>query len=259
MYCSAIEIRRKRTRSSVALLTLCGVLFLWGSPSQAAVQLISNGDFETGTLAGWTKADLAGSSGTFFLQGIGATSPSSGSFVVGPKSGAFYALSDQQGAGTHVLYQDFSIPLDKISAILSFDMFVNSYDSVVVNPGGLNHNLSPNQHARVDILTGSADPFSTAAGDVVQNLFLGADAGTNPHDYSSHSVDLLASGLVPDTPYRLRFAQVDNAAFLNMGIDNVSILADTAIAAVPEPASLALWALPLGMLLFAVRRRSARR
>jgi hypothetical protein len=99
-------------------------------------------------------------------------------------------------------------------------MFVNNYGSspAIVNPAGLDYTAEPNEHGRVDILTGAATPFDTGAG-VVDNLYLGSDAGPNPNPYTSYSFNLtLAAGT-----YQLRFAEVDNLGFFNEGVDNVSI------------------------------------
>jgi hypothetical protein len=42
--------------------------------------------------------------------------------TLGPKSGAFYAISDMTAKGAHALLQSLLIPLGASSVTLSFDM-----------------------------------------------------------------------------------------------------------------------------------------
>jgi hypothetical protein len=101
-----------------------------------------------------------------------------------------------------------------------------------VNPAGLTHLAGPNQHGRVDILSAGAGAFDTG-GTVLGNFYIGVDPGVDPHAFTSYSFDV-TSIVGGGGSYILRFAEVDNQLFLNMGVDNVSI------EAVPEPASLLL-------------------
>ena len=133
---------------------------------------------------------------------------------------------------------------------VSFDLFVNDWSGVgpLVNPAGLDFTADPNQHARVDILTGGANALSTAPGDVVDTLFLGVDPQfALPNPFQSYT--MLVSGLTKGDTYQIRFGEVDNQFFLTMGVDNVRIY-------IPEPGSLMLLGLgAVGM----VASRSLRR
>ena len=226
------------------------VACLISMPAQAvSVELITNGGFETGTLAGWTVDDLAGGSGSFFIESA-STTPLSGNFTAGPSSGVFYAVSDQSGPGTHALTQTFLVPGGATSVVLSFAMFVNDSDSgPIVDPIGLDHTGAANQHARVDLLLPGAPAFDTGA-FVLANLYTGVD-GPPVTPYSPYVFDI--------TPYvggggvfALRFAEVDNQLFLNQGVDDVSVIAEV----VPVPAALWLFGSALG-LLGVTRRRTA--
>jgi PEP-CTERM motif-containing protein len=138
------------------------------------------------------------------------------------------------------------------SVLLAFDMFVNDYDAgPIVNSAGLTYTAGPNQHARVDLLSSGAGPFDTGGG-VLANYFLGVDAGTDPNPFTHYSFDI-SSVVGGGGTFQLRFAEVDNQLFLNMGVDNISIQATT----VPEPATLVLVATSLGSLGF--RRYRQRR
>src|SRR3954469_10274990 len=86
--------------------------------------VIVNGGFESG-FTGWTRADQLGSEGTFFLQ-TGTASPVNGDPVPAPPDGTFAAMTDAQGPGSHVLYQDFVVPVGVSTATLSFDWFVGN-------------------------------------------------------------------------------------------------------------------------------------
>ncbi len=238
-------------RSQIALVF--GLALTSGLANAAPIQLITNGDFETGTFFGWTVSDLAGGSGSWFIDDINGTTPVSGLSTVGPAAGSFYAVTDQTGPGTHVLEQSFTVPVGATSVLLSFDMFRNDWDSgPFVDPAGLTHLAGPNQHARVDIMTALASTFSTAVVDIVANLVTpGVDAGSDPNAYTPYLFDITGQ-VTGGTTYKLRFGEVDNQLFFNQGVDNVSILAQ-----IPEPASLALLGIGLAGLGFTRCRRRA--
>src|SRR5687768_1343209 len=90
----------------------------------AAAPLVINGGFELGFL-GWTRVDAVGSDGTFLLQ-TGTTSPVSGLSVPPPPGGSTAAMTDAQGPGAHVLFQDFLVPATVSAATLMFDLFVGN-------------------------------------------------------------------------------------------------------------------------------------
>ena len=196
----------------------------------SAANLIVNGDFESGTLAGWSEFDQAGGSGSWFALS-GTSGPLSGEPTVGPAGGSFYALTDQTGPGSHVLLQSFTVAGG--SQMLSFDMFVNNWAGIVVGCDGLDYTVSPTECGRVDILTGTANPFDTGAG-VVMNLYQGSDPfGTNPNPYTAYSFALN----LPAGTYQLRFAETDNQLFFNMGVDNVVLTSGST----PEPGTLVIF------------------
>jgi hypothetical protein len=206
-------------------------------PPAGTQELLNNGDFEAG-FAGWAVNNLLGGSGDWYLSTPGSPTPLS-NIPTAPNAGggALYAVTDQTGPGTHVLRQTFTVPADAISIALSFEMFVNDSDGgPIVHPNGLDHTAFPNQHSRVDILTPTAGPFSTAPSDIVQTFYVGVDPQiSNPNPYTPYSFDL--TGIVaPGQSYQIRFAEVDNQLFMNHGVDNVSITA----LVIPEPTEVIL-------------------
>ena len=238
-----------------------------------AQELLTNGNFETGTFVGWTQTNQ--DNGSFVLLAPGsdtpAVAPDTTQFQTAANAGggSFFAVSASGNPGTHALLQNFTVPFAVTRLDLSFQMFVNDQSGVgpIVDASGLDNRTGgvtdpttgaplDNQHARVDILTSGAGDFSTAAGDIVTTLYgpnVDNPGGATPNPYLTYNFNLLGV-LTPGTTYRLRFAEVDNDGSLNLGVDNISLLATTPV---PEPSSLALLAgLSLSGSLWAARRRS---
>jgi hypothetical protein len=215
---------------------------------QPAAALV-NGDFEAGSLAGWTVTDQAGGSGSWFADAPGTTTPLSGmttSAAGGSPHGTTYAVSDQTGPGSHALTQPFTVGPSS-SVTLTWDMFINNYDGGPTGTG-LDYTVVPTEVGRVDILTSAASPFDIGAG-VLENCFLGGAPGGTPNPFATFSCNITAAVGGGGT-FQLRFAETDNAGYFNMGIDNVSI------SAVPEPGTLALLGLGLAALGFSRRKEA---
>lgn len=198
--------------------------------SPAAQELIVNGGFETNGLSGWTVTDEPGSMGSYYaasgtsLSGIPYIVPNS----AGPASGTGYALSVEGGPSASALTQTFTVPPGGGKVTLSYDLFVNDYSSngPVLGPQGLDFSFEkgPNQQARVDLLTATALPLSTAPADVLRNFYDSVDSHAlpNPHGYTHYTFDITDLTGKGGT-YTLRFAQVENQAPLLQGIDNVGV------------------------------------
>jgi len=216
---------------------------------RAPAASINNGGFESG-FAGWTRADQAGSDGTFALQ-TGAASPVNGTAVPAPPGGSTAAMTDAQGPGAHVLYQTFTVTAPVPQSVLSFDLFIGNRAAAFSTPSSLDFATPTlNQQARVDILAGAADPFSVSAADLLMNLFQTTTGDALVSGYSHHASDitaLLNSHL--NTPLTLRFAETDNVFTFQFGVDNVNIQET----AVPEPSS--IWLLIAGAVFLAIRIR----
>lgn len=228
------------------------LMALAGAAQAAPVELLTNGNFETGTFAGWTVTTRAGSSGAFNIDTPGTTVSPGGQGTAGNGAGgSFYAVSSQTGPGSYSLMQGFTVAPGATSVVLSFQMFANNWASATtVGAQGIDHNGAANQHARVDILAGGSGAFDLGSA-VLQNLYIGADAGTDPNPYSTYSFDI-TSLVGAGGSFAIRFGQVDNQGFFNLGVDNVRIRAQ--LAAVPTPPALALSLLALGLMV-ATRRR----
>jgi hypothetical protein len=235
-------------RTVCFLAALAGVLCL---PAQAG--LITNGGFETG-LTGWARNDQTGSDSTFLVQ-TGTLSPVNGFTVPPPPGGIRAAMTDSGGPGSHVLYQDFVVP-NSITAgyFITFSLYINNgHGAGAFFAPALLDFATPtlNQQARVDIIKTSADPFSVAAADVLQNLYQTAPGNPLVSGYTSIARDITALLQTNQgQTLRLRFAEVDNVAPFNLGVDNVDINA------APEPSC---WIMVCGAMvgLGLMRRRRA--
>jgi hypothetical protein len=231
----------------------------------ADASTIVNGGFEAG-FASWVRVDQLGSDGTFALQS-GLASPVNADPVPAPPSGTRAAMSDGGAPGAHVLYQDFLATPGATAGgqTLSFDLFVGNRADRFVTPASLdfaltntNGALTLNQQVRVDLLRAGADPFSVAAADVLLSFYAAQVGDPLISGYRTIATDVGAVlGAHSGQLLRLRFAETDNLAQLQFGVDNVAIAAS----AIPEPASMALLAVGLAALIARPRRgaRSDRR
>jgi hypothetical protein len=240
-----------RTSLQITVRLVCvSIVCLALATTANATSLILNGGFESG-FTSWTRVDQLGSDGTFFLQS-GTTSPVSGDPVPAPPGGASAAMTDAAGPGSHVLYQDFVVPAE--GAFLSFSLFIGNRSDRFATPSTLDFSTALlNQQVRVDIMRGGTGAFSVAAADVVMNLFQSQVGSPLVSGYTTFTFDLSALFAAnPGQTLRLRFAETDNLAALQFGVDNVSL---ETVSAVPEPQSIQLLGTGL-LVLLAVRRHS---
>lgn len=224
--------------SGVRRIVQLGVLVLAVAAPVSAQELITNGNFETGTLAGWTASTVSGSSGAFVIGVPGAATPTSAHATpANATGGGFYAVSDQGDPTVAALAQTFTVPPGGGTVTLHFQMFVNSWTGApaVVDPGGLilgAGGVPPNQHARVDLLTAGAGAFDTGAG-VIRSFYLGTDPNnpsTTLNPYQNYTFDITPNvGGGAGGTFQIRFAEADNESFLNQGVDNVSIVFAVAV------------------------------
>ena len=84
-----------------------------------SIELIANGGFETGDFTGWNASVQAGGAGAFFV-GDNTVPLGGGLFAtpfvqasVGPRSGNFYAVSDETGASAQAVESGVTTPLEQ--------------------------------------------------------------------------------------------------------------------------------------------------
>src|SRR4029079_1341678 len=169
--------------------------------------LLINGGFESG-FNGWTRQDQGGSDGSVFFRARGGT-PVRFPPVPAPPQGTTAAMTDAQGPGSHVLYQDFLVPLSVINASLSFSLLVNNQAQAFVAPETLDFSTPAlNQQARVDILGIAVNPLTAVGSDVLQNLYRTNVGDPLVSGYTNFTIDLTAllQAHLGQT-LRLRFAE----------------------------------------------------
>ena len=247
-----ITLSLHRSKLGTVLFALAPLLS-WAVVREArADSLIINGGFESG-FSGWSRADQLGSDGSFMLQS-GTVSPVNGDPVAAPPEGSFAAMTDAQGPGTHVLFQDFLVPtVASPLALLSFELFIaNRADTFSVpNPATLDFSgRALNQQARVDILRAGTDPFSVLASDVLLNVYQTLPGDPAVSGYTSINADVTALFAAnAGSMLRLRFAEADNVFTFQLGVDNVSL------SSVPEPPALVMCVIGLLVVGFCLRER----
>jgi hypothetical protein len=137
-------------------------------------------------------------------------------------------MTDSTAGGTHLLYQDFVVPASVPAATFSSSFFVNNAATAffVPTPATLDwFGTALNQQARVDIMLPSADPFSIAPGDILQNLFSTPVGSPLVSGYTLVNADVnTVLAAHAGQTLRLRFAEVDNVNFFNFGVDQVSLI-----------------------------------
>lgn len=193
----------------------CGLLFSLGVANTANAAAINEG-FETGDLTGWTVVNQTAGSGDWFNTG-GGNSPVSGFGIPAPTEGKKYAVTDQFGPGSHVLFQDISLEIG-FEYTLSFDWFAQA-DASFANPGTMSYFGEPNQQFRVDLVPISFTNWfdSSSSIGILANILAPVAQG---NEWNNTTFDL--------TPWagstvRLAFREVDNQSYFQAGVDDVKI------------------------------------
>ncbi|HEX3174751.1 MAG TPA: hypothetical protein VHQ43_11110 [Solirubrobacterales bacterium] len=200
----------------------CVVLLL---PAGAGAATVVNGDFEAGTLTGWTVVNPGEfEAGSWFAYSGTAAPTEEGEpgarQVPPPPQGNFAAITDQGGEGLHILYQDIAIE-PALSQTLSMLVYYHSYAEITVpSPDTLSPESSANQQYRIDVMKPSAPIDSVNPADILTTVFR-----ANTGDPEELSPKLVTANLTPfgGQTVRLRLAEVDNQFYFNAGTDAVSI------------------------------------
>ena len=237
----------RKITGALAVLMCSGAA--WAGPTE----LLTNGGFESGTLAGWTKtfANGANAIGNGGYGDIYVSSTAAGGNPLyglaggmpgpGPSGGTYYMVYDQGGPFGARLEQSFVAT--GAQTTVSFDVYGGDSDfSAPLNSGNFSIISGATQYLRVDLVSGAAG----SGGAVVANLF---DL-TQPDNFTYQTIlqDVTAF-LVAGNTYSLRFEAVDTNYYLLGGWDNASVLAN----AIPLPTPALMTAAGFGLVV--VRRR----
>lgn len=201
---------------------LAAVAALFCLPAAAGAAGIVNGDFEAGNLEGWTisESNFEGSEGTWLAYSGTAVPPpfESGEFsLAAPPQGTYAATSAQNGPGTRILYQDFTVATAG-SQQLSLIAYYRSSAPMATLPA-LDVTGAPNQQYRIDVIKPSAPIGSVDPEDILLNVF-----ATETGDPTTMAPQTINADLAPfaGQTVRLRIAEADNQGFFNGGIDAVT-------------------------------------
>ena len=212
-FCSALDVTVAATPTTVG-----GAAENLDSPKP-----LTNGDFETGDLSGWTADVVDSSWGNWFIYEDGDTAPSSDDRIYSynvfelpdPPQGTYAAASDSAGAGRYILYQDFTVDSP---VVLRLTVYYRSRGSINA-PQHLDL-LGRNDQFRVDVIDTSAAIDSLAEEDVFGTLFQNGES--DPSYLGPTDLFLDLSPFVGQT-VRLRIVQIDNTAAFMSGFDNVRL------------------------------------
>lgn len=241
-------------RTLLLVLTVLSIPF-FSSTNSNSQELVTNGGFESGNLAGWTQENMTGAGEWFAYTGNMFGLPA-------PPEGDYAASSNQSDPDSMILYQDIDLPeasTINCSAIVYYDNsggqgppptpapgptgagFTKNNPAevasrVFINGDGLN--IGPddeNQQYRIDIMDPSAPAFDTGAG-VLLNVFQTEPGDPDILGYTPINFDL--------TPYagstvRIRAAIAVTINTLEGSIDAVSCVAEN----VAEVPTLSQWGL----------------
>ncbi len=141
----------------------------------------------------------------------------SGAVVPPPPEGSQAAMTEG-GTGGHLLYRCGIATSDT----LTFQLYVKNGAGSFYSPDSLDHAGGfPNQQFRADLVTEAgmvADPFTLAPADVLLNLYRTLPGHPTESGYSLVAADI---GDFVGQTVCLRFAEVDNQLYLNVGVDDV--------------------------------------
>jgi hypothetical protein len=223
-------------------LALVAVAFVFGAvsmPGTAAAANVVNGDFETGTLAGWHVQRVTAAGNWFAYQGTSEPiAANRGPLPQQPPQGTFAAISDELNPETLILYQDVALPPGR-SETLSLLAYFDSTKPIAIPPSGtlsvdgevLEGNA--NQQYRIDVMRPEAPLESIDPADVLRPVFHAAP-GTKKMMPTRLTADL---GAFAGQTVRLRFAVAAHEELLTAGVDAVSISSNPPRAGSPAPGS----------------------
>jgi hypothetical protein len=137
-----------------------------------------------------------------------------------PSNGQFAAVTEQNGPGLHILYQDVTIPPQ--GATLSCDLWLASFaDPAWITPASFDFRQIANQQARVDIV--STNTVTGLGSSVLRSLF--QTSTSDPGFIAPFTLQADLSDFAGQR-VRLRFAEVDTQDYLLFAVDNCSLLAE---------------------------------
>jgi hypothetical protein len=226
--------------AAVVAIALGAALLGTAAPAaSAATPIVTNGDFETGTLEGWTQTDQTGSRVAEWIAYSRETAEGFTGIIPLPPSGEFAALTPNFLAtpDTTYLYQDVVLPptsSDQLSLYLFYKsaapIAVPTPDTLVVSEA---ETAQPNQQVRVDVLKPNAPIESVSPNDILATVY--ASKAGDPTELPPTVIGADLSAFAGQT-VRLRVADAVQDGAMVAGIDGVSITSIPLPQPAPTPA-----------------------
>ena len=197
----------KRVSPVLVLATAFGMgVASFSAQAAPPVNLINNGNFETGTFAGWTVLNSGSGNwsindGTFDPPGPGGALPAI--------SGVYDAVSFQGGPGFHALRQIINVPNNVFAASLTWNDRVRNHAGIFSDP---------NQEWRVLIRdsagTSIQEVFSTNPGDPLIQIGPNSRSGNLTGLFQRYAGQTIT----------VSFEEQDDLFFFNATLDDVKLL-----------------------------------
>ncbi|MDQ8179758.1 VPDSG-CTERM sorting domain-containing protein [Pelagicoccus sp. SDUM812005] len=194
-----------------------------------AINLITNGNFETGTLVGWSSGD-----GISFVINDDSNDFGGPATQTAPINGLFDAFSIQGGPSISILSQMVELPTDIAQLALSWSDRIQNFGGSFDDPG---QEFRVSFYNSADLLI--ATVFSTDPGDDTIQL------GPHPRSFDVASTLSAYAG----ESVKLQFEAAAESGPFNVNIDDVRL--DT----VPDAGSTFVLLLSASALLFGLRRK----
>lgn len=221
--------------AAIAVAIVAGAAWFAIRDSSDRPNLLTNGDFETGDLAGWTveaSGNYGNTWGGWYVYQDGLTPPTDNDRtyafnvfeVSDPPQGLYAAVSDGNGLGTRVLYRNIQIDGPSLLRATVFYMteFSPGYgfgDTRIIAPDNFTL-AAPNQQYRIDLIDPEAPLLSADSGDILATLFHTQEG--DPVQLEPTAVSLDLSPWEGQT-VRLRCVEIDNRGRFFAGIDDVRV------------------------------------
>jgi hypothetical protein len=206
------------------------------APATAGAANVVNGDFETGTLQGWSVHRSLEAGNWLAYKGtdepyVNNRSPAPPAPQVDPPQvppqGTYAAVADEINPDTLILYQDVALPAGQ-SETLSLLVYYNSSVPIAVPGSGTLSVESEvlegqkNQQYRIDVMRPEAPLDSVDSNDILRAVFRTAPGARKTMPPTRLTADL---GAFAGQTVRLRFAVAAHEEILTGGVDDVSISA----------------------------------
>lgn len=215
-------------RSSGWAILFTAALVAATVPTGAGAATVGNGNFESGTLAGWNVSQETEAGNWFAYKGTDAPighHRSNAAPLQAPPQGTYAATTDEANPDTLILYQDIALE-PGYTHRLSLLVYYNSYDPIAIpKPDMLSVDEQAlggqtNQQYRIDVMKPDAPLDSVNPDDILRTVFQ-----TKPRDPEAMSPTKLTVDLTPfaGQTVRLRIANAVHEEVFNAGVDAISI------------------------------------